>query len=82
MPVVGERFNNRSVIASKPPAEAPMATIVNGLSNSLGGLVFLAFIDFGSSKSVGFIFILIYITKTTTNTFYNHKASKCDVNVI
>jgi hypothetical protein len=29
MPVTGERFFNISVIASKPPADAPMATIGN-----------------------------------------------------
>jgi len=30
MPVSGARFRNNSVIASKPPAEAPMATTGNG----------------------------------------------------
>jgi len=31
IPVVGERFFKKSVIASKPPAEAPIATTVGEL---------------------------------------------------
>src|SRR5665647_702539 len=30
MPVVGDRFSKSWVIASRPPAEAPMATMVKG----------------------------------------------------